>query len=260
MRVLLIGDIIGRPGRRYIREKLPYIRKKNSIDFVIANGENSAGGNGITANVAKELFISGIDFLTMGNHIWDNKDVFNFIDRETRMTRPANYPEGTPGKGHQLVELRSEFYIGILNISGRTFMQPLDCPFRTVDREIGILEKYTNIIIVDFHAEATSEKIAMGLYLDGKVSAVVGTHTHVQTADEKILPKGTAYITDLGMTGPINSVLGVKSDTVIKKFITQMPVRFEVAKGKVQLNGVIIDIDEETGKAVHIERISLKEN
>lgn len=258
MKVLILGDIVGRPGRRILRERLPEIKKRYLADLVIANGENSAGGNGITEKVAQELFISGIDFLTMGNHIWDNKDVFNFIDQESRMTRPANYPPETPGQGHQIIKV-DNLDVGILNISGRTFMNPLDCPFRTADREIKKLKQYTNIIFVDFHAEATSEKIAMGLYLDGKVSAVVGTHTHVQTADNKILPKGTAYITDLGMTGPVNSILGVESDKIIEKFLTQLPVRFKVAKGPAQINGVVIDIDKMSGKAISIERINIKE-
>lgn len=254
----MLGDIVGRPGRRILRERLPEIRNRYAADFVIANGENSAGGNGITEKVAQELFISGVDFLTMGNHVWDNKDVFNFIDQESRMTRPANYPPGTPGQGHQIIKV-GNIDIGILNISGRTFMPPLDCPFRTADREIEKLKKFTNIILVDFHAEATSEKIAMGLYLDGKVSAVVGTHTHVQTSDNNILPQGTAYITDLGMTGPINSILGVDSDKIIEKFLTQLPVRFDVAKGPAQINGVIVDIDKMSGKALNIERINFRE-
>lgn len=258
MKILILGDIVGRPGRRILREKLPKIRKDYSADFVIANGENSAGGNGITEKIAQELFISGVDFLTMGNHIWDNKDIFNFIDSETRMTRPANYPPDTPGKGHQIITI-DNFTVGILNISGRTFMNPLDCPFRIANDKIEKLKQHTNIIIVDFHAEATSEKIAMGLFLDGRVSAVVGTHTHVQTADNRILPKGTAYITDLGMTGPINSILGVESNKIVKKFITQLPVRFKVATGPAQVNGVLIEIDKQSGEAVSIDRINIRE-
>lgn len=254
----MLGDIVGRPGRRILRERLPKIKNDYSADFIIANGENSAGGNGITEKIAQELYISGIDFLTMGNHIWDNKDIFNFIDRETRMIRPANYPPDTPGRGYQIITINN-IDIGILNISGRTFMNPLDCPFRTANNMIEEIKKCTNIIFVDFHAEATSEKIAMGLYLDGKVSAVVGTHTHVQTADNKILPNGTAYITDLGMTGPINSILGIDSERIIKKFITQLPVRFKVASGPAQINGVLIEIDKKSGKAINIERINVME-
>ncbi|WP_422448741.1 TIGR00282 family metallophosphoesterase [Thermoanaerobacterium sp. DL9XJH110] len=259
MKLLMIGDIVGRPGRNIIREKLPSLRKEHEIDFVIANGENAAGGNGITKKIAEELFISGIDFFTMGNHVWDNKDVFNFIEEETRMVRPANYPEGTPGRGCQLVSLE-RLSIGILNLSGRIFMNSLDCPFRCADIQIEKLKKHTNIIIVDFHAEATSEKIAMGWYLDGRVSLMAGTHTHVQTADERILPNGTAYITDVGMTGPSDSILGIDKDKVIQKFLTQLPVRFEVARGPVQFNGIVVDIDESSGKAVSIKRINFREN
>ncbi|HHV17580.1 MAG TPA: TIGR00282 family metallophosphoesterase [Thermoanaerobacterales bacterium] len=254
MRILMIGDIVGRPGRAIVRDKLSFLRKKHEVDFVIANGENAAGGNGITEKIAQELFISGIDFLTMGNHVWDNKDVFNFIDTENRMIRPANYPTG-PGKGYQIVQLETGLMIGILNISGRTFMLPLDCPFKVADEIIQKIGSKTKVIIVDFHAEATSEKIAMGWYLDGRVSLVAGTHTHVQTADEKVLTNGTAYITDIGMTGPSNSVLGIDKNKVINKFITQIPVRFEVAKGPAEINGILVDINESTGKAVKIQRI-----
>lgn len=259
LRILMIGDIVGRPGRFIIREKLLFLRKKHKVDFVIANGENAAGGNGITEKIAQDLFISGVDFLTMGNHIWDNKDVFNFIYDENRMTRPANYPVDAPGSGYQIVQVNADSSIGILNISGRTFMPALDCPFRTADMLINEIKKTTKIIVVDFHAEATSEKVAMGWYLDGKVSIVAGTHTHVQTADEKILPNGTAYITDLGMTGPVESVLGIEKDRVINKFITQMPVRFQVAKRPAQINGVLVEIAESTGKALSIQRINIRE-
>jgi len=254
LRILMIGDIVGRPGRTIVKEKLPSLRSEYEVDFVIANGENAAGGNGITEKIAQELFDCGIDFLTMGNHIWDNKDVFNFIEGENRIVRPANYPDA-PGSGYQIVQTEKGHKIGILNISGRTFMPPLDCPFKTADSIIEKISSVTKIIIVDFHAEATSEKIAMGWYLDGRASLVAGTHTHVQTADEKILPNGTAYITDLGMTGPIDSVLGINTESIIYKFLTQMPVRFEVAKGPSELNGIVVDLDELTGKALAIERI-----
>ncbi len=250
----MIGDIVGRPGRTIVRDKLSFLRKKHEVNFIIANAENAAGGNGITEKIAQELFISGIDFLTMGNHVWDNKDVFNFIDTEDRMTRPANYP-ASPGKGYQIVQVGTGPMIGILNISGRIFMLPLDCPFKTADTIIQKISSITKVIIVDFHAEATSEKIAMGWYLDGRVSLVAGTHTHVQTADEKVLTNGTAYITDIGMTGPSNSVLGIEKDRVINKFITQRPVRFEVAKGPAEINGILVDIDESTGRALKIQRI-----
>ncbi|HHW02784.1 MAG TPA: TIGR00282 family metallophosphoesterase [Thermoanaerobacterales bacterium] len=259
MVLMMIGDIVGRPGRTILREKLPILKKEYGVDFVIANGENAAGGNGITQKIAQELFISGIDFLTMGNHIWDNKDVFNFIEEESRMIRPANYPPGTPGRGYQIVKTESGISIGIINISGRTFMSALDCPFRTADLILDKIKDNTDIVIVDFHAEATSEKIAMGWYLDGRVTLVAGTHTHVQTADERILPNGTAYITDLGMTGPIDSILGIEKEPVIKKFISHLPARFEVAKGVSQINGIIVEIDEKTGKAKNIYRMYIKE-
>jgi metallophosphoesterase (TIGR00282 family) len=254
LRILMIGDIVGRPGRTIVRDKLLFLRKKYEVNFVIANGENAAGGNGITEKIAQELFISGIDFLTMGNHVWDNKDIFNFIDTENRMIRPANYPVA-PGKGYQIVQLETGLMIGILNMSGRTFMLPLDCPFKTADTIIQKIGSMTKVIIVDFHAEATSEKIAMGWYLDGRVSLVAGTHTHVQTADEKVLTNGTAYITDIGMTGPSNSVLGIEKDRVISKFVSQIPIRFEVAKGPAEINGILVDINESTGKAIKIQRI-----
>lgn len=256
----MIGDIVGRPGRTFLRMKLPSLKKQYNIDYVIANGENAAGGNGITKKIFDELLISGVDFFTMGNHIWDNKDIFNFIHEETNMVRPANYPPETPGKGYAVVNIKNDLTIGILNLSGRTFMPSLDCPFRTADFIIEKLKKETDIIIVDFHAETTSEKMAMGYYLDGRATVVFGTHTHVQTADERILPKGTAYITDIGMTGPYDSILGVDKDRVIKKFLTQMPVRFEIAKGPSQINAIAVNIDEKTGYAKSIERINIKEN
>ncbi|WP_068748501.1 TIGR00282 family metallophosphoesterase [Thermovenabulum gondwanense] len=257
MKILFIGDIVGRPGRNILKENLKNIIEEYTVDFVIANGENAAGGNGITKKVAEELFETGVNFLTMGNHVWDNKDIFTFIDNEERIIRPLNYPPGTPGKGSKIIEIKNNLKIGIINISGRTYMQNLDCPFRTCIEEIEKISSITNIIIVDFHAEATSEKQAMGWYLDGKVSAVIGTHTHVQTADERILPGGTAYITDVGMTGAFNSILGVEVEGVIKKFITQLPARFDVAKGIAQLNSVLIEIEENTGRATSINRINL---
>ncbi|MGB9840747.1 TIGR00282 family metallophosphoesterase [Thermovenabulum sp.] len=257
MKILFIGDIVGRPGRNILKENLKNIIEEYTVDFVIANGENAAGGNGITKKVADELFEIGINFLTMGNHVWDNKDIFTFIDNEERIIRPLNYPPGTPGKGSKIIEIKNDLKIGIINISGRTYMQNLDCPFRTCIEEIEKITSITNIIIVDFHAEATSEKQAMGWYLDGKVSAVIGTHTHVQTADERILPRGTAYITDVGMTGAYNSILGVEVEGVIKKFITQLPARFDVAKGIAQLNSVLIEIEENTGRATSINRVNL---
>ena len=254
MRLLVIGDIVGRPGRKAIKASLMGIKQELKLDFIIANGENAAGGNGITREISRELFAAGVNVLTMGNHVWDKKEIFEFIDEENRIVRPANYPPGSPGHGSFVYDC-GNIKIGVANLSGRVFMPELDCPFRKADEIIKLLKKETDIIIVDFHAEATSEKIAMGWYLDGRVSAVCGTHTHVQTADERILPDGTAYITDLGMTGPRDSVLGVQTELVIDKFLTALPTRFEVSNSLYQLNGVIIEIDEETGLATSIERL-----
>lgn len=255
VRVMMIGDIVGRPGRLIVKEKIKQYKKKYNLDFIIANGENSAGGVGITKSIAEELFNNAVDFITMGNHTWDKKEIFEFIDHEPFLIRPANYPPGTPGKGSSIVRIGNGIKIGIINLSGRTFLPPLDCPFRTGEEIVKQIARETSVIIIDFHAEATSEKIALGWYMDGKVSAVLGTHTHVQTADEKILPNGTGYITDVGMTGPRDSVLGVRTDLVLDKFITQLPVRFEIAGGMAQINAVILDIDETTGKSKRIERI-----
>lgn len=253
MRFLAIGDVVGRPGRNIIKNSIQKVKDNYHIDVVIANCENSAGGNGISKKVADELFSSGINVMTMGNHVWSNKEIFSFIDNEHRIIRPANYPTNTPGRGYNIF-INNGFEYAVINLCGRVFMDNLDCPFRKVDE---ILEKLkTKIILVDFHAEATSEKKAFGYYLDGKVSCVFGTHTHVQTSDERILPNGTAYITDIGMTGPYESILGVDKDLVIQKFITMLPVRFEVAKGMAQFNGIIVDVDEKTGKAINIERLN----
>ena len=256
-RILFIGDIIGGTGRGAIRELLPEIIQQYSPNFIIANGENLAGGNGLTKETADEMFSYGVNFLTTGNHVWDNKEILDFIDSYDKIIRPANYPEGAPGKGYAVIDSNSDHIlkIGVFNLSGRIFMEPLDNPFSVADKIIPKLREETNIIILDFHAEATSEKMSMGWYLDGRISAVLGTHTHVQTADETILPNHTAYITDVGMTGPINSVIGVKKDPVIKKFLTQMPAKFDVAKGDVRLCAVIIDIDPITGNATAIERL-----
>ncbi len=256
MNVLIVGDIVGRTGRRVVKEVMRSYRKKYRADFVIANGENAAGGNGITREIADELFKEGIDFITMGNHTWDKKEILQFIEHEPCLIRPANYPPDTPGKGSAVIKLENQLKIGVINLSGRVFMTPLDCPFRTAEALVKTIARETPNIIIDFHGEATSEKIAFAWYMDGKVSAVIGTHTHVQTADERILPQGTGYITDVGMTGPQNSVLGVRTDLVIQKFLTQMPVRFEVAEGTAQLNGLFLRIDEKTGKTILVERIN----
>jgi hypothetical protein len=254
--ILFLGDIVGRPGRRAVHELLPGLIESYKPGLIIANGENAAGGNGITEEIADELFGDGIDILTMGNHVWDNKEIYRFIDREERILRPANYPPDAPGRGYLVIRLEG-FKAGIVNLSGRVFMPPLDCPFRMIDQILPLIRKETPVIIVDFHAEATSEKNAFGWYLDGRATAVVGTHTHIQTADERILPGGTAYITDAGMTGPRDSVLGVKTGLVLNKLIGLRPVRFEVAAGALQLNAVFIEIEETSGKARRIQRIQV---
>jgi metallophosphoesterase (TIGR00282 family) len=250
----MIGDIVGRSGRRAVKDNLPGLIRELAVDFVIANGENAAGGNGITREIVRELYKLGVNVITMGNHVWHNKDIFSFIDQDSRIIRPANYPPGAPGQGFGIYEV-SNIKVAVINLSGRVFMPSLDCPFRKVDEILSCITEKARIVVVDFHAEATSEKIALGWYLNGRVSAVCGTHTHVQTADERVLPGGTAYITDLGMTGPRDSVIGVETKLVLEKFYTQMPRRFEVASGLYQFNGVVLEIDTDTGKALTIERI-----
>jgi len=258
MRILFIGDISGEPGRRAARELVPKLKRKHKIDFVIANAENVAGGSGVTPALADELFGCEIDVLTSGDHIWKRKEIFDYLESNNRLVRPANYPAGAPGVGATVVKSESGTAIGVINIVGRVFMQPVECPFRVVKEEVEKLKDKTRIIIVDVHAEATSEKIALGWYLDGLVSAVVGTHTHVQTADEKVLPQGTAFISDAGMTGPFDSVIGRKKEQILRRFITQLPMKFEMAEGDIQLHGVILDIDDKTGKADSIKRIQEK--
>jgi len=257
VKLLFIGDIIGKPGRQAIARMLHRLVDRHRIDLVIANGENAAGGFGITAETAQELFQLGIHCFTSGNHIWDKKEALEYVTREERLVRPANYPPGTPGQGSTLLRTAGGIKVGVLNLEGRVFMNNLECPFRVADREVERLRQETPIIFVDFHAEATSEKTSLGWYLDGRVSAVVGTHTHVQTADERILPEGTAYLTDAGMTGAFESVIGVRKDEPIQKFLTQIPTKFEVAKKDIRLNGVVIEIDELTGKALAIERVNI---
>jgi len=260
MRLLFIGDIVGKPGTSAIKEILPVLVSEYNVEFIIANAENAANGLGLTRKVALDFFDSAIDILTSGNHIWDKKSIVSFIKKEPRLLRPANFPDGVPGKGSIVVKTASGEKIGILNLSGRVFMGALDCPFQTAMREIDQLKLETDIIIVDIHAEATSEKIAMGWMLDGKVSAVLGTHTHVQTADEKILPGGTAYISDIGMTGSFDSVIGMKKEISIERFLTQMPVDFKVAEKDICLSGVYLEIDSMSGKATYIKRIQKKPN
>ncbi len=257
MKILFIGDIIGKAGRRIVSEFIDKLKDRYKIDLLIANGENAAGGFGITRKVGQSLFDMGIHVISSGNHVWDKKEAMEYLPTENRIIRPANYPNGAPGVGSTLFKLPDGTQAGILNLSGRVFMNSLDCPFKTADREISALKEQTKTIIVDMHGEATSEKIAMGWYLDGRVSAVLGTHTHVQTADEKILPKGTAYITDVGMTGPIDSVIGMEKETAIYRFTTSLPKKFAVAAGDVQLNGVVVDIDSKSGQAKEIKRIQL---
>jgi len=255
MRILFLGDIVGSPGRGIIKNRIADLKKTKKIDCVIANGENAAGGSGLTPKIAEELFASGIDVLTSGDHIWKKKEIFDVLRTTSRLLRPANYPEGSPGSGSTVIETPSSGKVGVINLIGRVFMEAVECPFRTAEKEIAKIKDKTSVIIVDMHAEATSEKVALGWYLDGKVSAVLGTHTHIQTADEKILDNGTAYITDCGMTGPYDSVIGRKKENVIERFITQMPARFEVAEGKVEMHGVLLDVDEKTGKARSVERV-----
>jgi metallophosphoesterase (TIGR00282 family) len=259
LNVLFIGDVIGRTGRDAVKQLLPQIKQAKKLSLSIINGENAAAGVGLTPKTARELFSYGIDVITSGNHFWDKKDVAEIIDAEKRLLRPANYPPGVPGHGSVIVKTSGGEKIGVINIAGRVFMPSIDCPFRKVESEVEDIRKETSLIIVDIHAEATSEKMAMGWFLDGKVSAVVGTHTHVQTTDETVLPGGTAYITDIGMTGSRNSVIGVKKELALHRFLYQLPTKFEVATGKAELCGVIIGIDPITGKANSIERIQIKQ-
>jgi len=260
MRVLFIGDIFGHPGRRIVKELLPALVGEYGPDLVLANAENAAAGFGITPPLVEELLDLGIAVLTSGNHIWDKKEIYAYLNEHSdgRLLRPANFPHGTPGHGLYLGKTRSGFGYAVLNLQGRVFMSPIDCPFRTADEQLGQIPAEVKLRIVDMHAEATSEKVSMGWYLDGRVTAVLGTHTHIPTADETILPGGAAYITDLGMTGPYDSVIGVDKQTVIQKFLNQLPARFEVAKGDVRLHAVLIEADPLTGHALSIQRIVRK--
>ena len=257
MRILFIGDIVGRPGRELVRHGLRGLVDQHRIDLVIANAENAAAGFGITREIGDQLLDWGVDVMTSGNHIWDKKEALDYIGTEPRLVRPANYPAGTPGNGSYLARSSDGRTVGIVNVMGRVFMLNIDDPFQVVLREIDALKSRTRIIFVDFHAEATSEKIAMGWHLDGKATAVVGTHTHVQTADERILPNGTAYLTDVGMTGPHDSIIGVEVEPALNRFLTALPQKFETASGNPRLNAVVIDADDRTGRANTIERVSL---
>ena len=256
MKILLLGDVVGKPGRQVLKELLPGLREEFELDFVIANAENAAGGSGITSAVAQQLFSFGIDALTSGDHVFRKKDIFSIIDNESRLLRPANFPSSAPGRGAAVFTTKSGQSFGLINILGRVFMEARECPFRVVKEEIDKLK--TKVMLVDFHAEATSEKVAMGWYLDGLVSAVLGTHTHIQTADEKILPAGTAYITDVGMTGSQYSVIGRRIDDVLTRFTTQIDRRFEVADQDVELQAVLLEIDQASGKAESITRLKRK--
>ncbi|HTP32775.1 MAG TPA: TIGR00282 family metallophosphoesterase [Candidatus Acidoferrales bacterium] len=253
MNLLFIGDIFASPGRRIVADHLEDIIGANQIDLVIANGENAAGGFGITPAIAEDLLALGIDVLTTGNHVWDKREVYDYLGRQPRLIRPANYPQA-PGKGVVTLRSRSGIECAVINLQGRTYMPATDCPFRTADGILSQIDSGVKVRFVDFHAEVTSEKIAMGWYLDGRVSAVVGTHTHVPTADTRILPEGTAYQTDCGMTGPYRSVIGVETDIVLQRFLTSLPVRMEAARTGAELHAVIIDVDESTGRARAIRR------
>jgi hypothetical protein len=258
MKILFIGDIVGSPGRKAVSQLLPGLIEEHALDFVIANAENASGGSGIDLKTAEELFNSGVNVLTSGDHIWKKKEIFELISREKRILRPLNFPSLVPGRGSNLFKTKKGKSVGVINVNGRTFMEALDSPFTSSLAAREELAKETKIIIVDIHAEATSEKMALGWYLDGKVSAVLGTHTHIQTADERVLPQGTAYITDVGMCGPYDSVIGRKIDHVLERFLTSIPVRLEVAEGNIQLHAVVLDIDEKTGRAGSIVRIQKK--
>ena len=255
LRVLFVGDVFADAGRKIIATELEGIRGEMDIDLCVANGENaSSKGMGISRSAAADLFRAGVDVLTLGNHTWKNREVLTLFEEEERLIRPANYPTNNPGNGSVIVET-DRGNVGIINVAGRVYMDSADCPFRAAEREIAKLRRQTAVILIDFHGEATSEKYAFAYFVDGKVSCVVGTHTHVQTADERIMPEGTAFITDVGMTGPADGIIGVDREIIIKKFLTQIPSRFEPAKGDVQLCAVVVEIDESTGRAVSIERL-----
>jgi metallophosphoesterase (TIGR00282 family) len=257
MQILFIGDIFGKPGREIARRAIPALVEQHGIDFVVANVENAAAGFGVTGDVADAILSYGVDVMTSGNHVWDKKEVLDYIPREPRLLRPANFPAGVPGRGSYVGRTRSGEPIAVLNLMGRVFMTQLDDPFAVAIREIDILRAKANVILVDFHAEATSEKIAMGWHLDGRVTAVIGTHTHVQTADERLLPKGTACLTDAGMTGPHDSIIGVTIEAALGRFLNGMPAKFEAATGPGRLNAVLVTADLKTGRATAIERLNL---
>ncbi len=254
LNILLLGDIIGKPGRKALHAALGSIRRECGADFVLANGENASGGLGITPEVTEELLLLGIDVLTSGNHIWKHKDIKKYLDDQPRLLRPANYPNTSPGKGSGIIETKSGIPIGVINLEGLLFMSSLNCPFQTADRELDKIRPHAQVILVDFHAEATSEKRALGHYLDGRVSAVVGTHTHIPTADAEVLEGKTGYLTDLGMCGPIDSVIGVRKEQAIARFITKMPQPFQVAGKNVKIQGALLTVDPKTGRCLEIQQ------
>jgi len=258
LKILFIGDIVGSPGRKIVHDRLADILAQREIDLCIANGENSASGFGITPRIAEDLFACGIEVISGGNHIWDRKEIMEFFPHEPRLLRPANFPEGSPGSGLYVGRAKNGVGYAVLNLQGRTYMTPLEDPFRTATRELAKIPPDVKVIFVDMHAEATSEKQAMGWYLDGKVSVVVGTHTHVPTADYHVLPGGTAYITDVGMTGPHDSVIGMDKKSVLQRFLDAMPARFVVAEGDIQMNAILADVDESTGRARSIDRLNFR--
>ncbi|HOT97185.1 MAG TPA: TIGR00282 family metallophosphoesterase [bacterium] len=257
LHILFIADIVGRPGIDVVAGLLPGLKKSHAVDLCIANGENADGGNGLTEAIARQLFSLGVDVITGGNHTWGNSQFRSYLDSTQKVLRPLNYPPQAPGRGSTIILTSRQIPVGVLNLQGRTFMYPIDCPFRTGHEEVARLREKTPIILVDFHAEATAEKAALAWYLDGAVSAIIGTHTHVQTADERIMPKGTAFITDVGMTGPHDSVIGMDAQVAIKRFTTVLPEKYRMASANIRLNGALIEIDSSSGRAQRITRINV---
>lgn len=255
MTILVVADVVGRVGRRALRHFVPLYKAERHVDFVVANCENVAGGIGLTPKLVRQILATGVDAITTGNHVWAHKEIYETADREPRLLRPANYPPEVPGMGWRVLRAGNGVETGVVNLCGRIFMDPLDCPFRGADAVLELLRPQAQVVVIDFHAEATSEKMALGRYVDGRASVVAGTHTHVQTADEKILPHGTAYITDCGMTGAVESVIGMEPEPVLRRFLTRMPAKFEAAKGPGVFQGILVEVDENTGKALDIRRV-----